>query len=51
MSRISDILAVEYLARHCASPQCGKCRARSRWFRRKARRSGKSPAPKYTGRK
>ncbi len=51
MSRMSDLLASAYLAGHCTSPQCRKCRARARWYRRKARRSGKSLTRTKTGRK
>jgi hypothetical protein len=51
VSRITDLLASGYIARHCTDPYCGKCIARARWYRRKARRSGKSPARKNTGRK
>ena len=50
MSRISDLIAVTEIARHCTDPQCGKCRARARWYRRKARSSGKT-ARKGNGRK
>lgn len=43
MSRITDLIAIEYIARnHCTNPTCQKCSARVRWFRRKAWRSGKS---------
>ena len=42
MSRMSDLIAVAEIARHCTDPQCGKCRARARWYRRKAQRSEKT---------
>lgn len=51
MSRMSDLLATGYLIRHCAEPQCAKCRARARWNRRKAPRSGKTEIRKSNGRK
>jgi hypothetical protein len=41
VNRVNDLLATEYLARHCTEPQCRKCSARVRWYRRKARRSTK----------
>jgi hypothetical protein len=37
--------------RHCADTRCRKCRARARWNRRKARRDGKNPVRRNTGRK
>jgi hypothetical protein len=43
MSRINDLLAAEYIGRHCTNPECRKCRARAHWYRRKAWRSGKKP--------
>ncbi len=44
MSRITDLsAAVVVSARHCTELGCRKCRARSRWLRRKAWRSRKSP--------
>ena len=43
MSRVTDISAVVVSARHCHEPGCGKCHARSRWLRRRAWRSRKSP--------
>jgi hypothetical protein len=46
VSRISDLIAATEIARHCLDPQCGKCQARARWYRRKARRHGKAPARK-----
>lgn len=51
MSRISDLIAAAEAARHCTDRQCGKCRARSRWYRRKSRKSGKTLARKTTRRK
>ena len=48
MSRISDLLATEYIACHCTKPDCGKCIARSRWNRRKGWRSTKSKVRKNT---
>lgn len=48
MSRISDITAATEITRHCTDPRCRKCRARSRWQRRKAWRTGQSPARKST---
>ena len=44
MSRITDLIAAAEIACHCTDPRCRKCRARSQWYRRKAWRSGKSPA-------
>jgi hypothetical protein len=41
VSPMNDLLTGGYLARHCTEPHCGKCSARARWYRRKARRSGK----------
>jgi hypothetical protein len=44
MSRMTDLPAsVIATARHCTEPGCAKCRARSRWLRRRAWRSRKSP--------
>jgi hypothetical protein len=44
MSLITDLsAAVVVSARHCHEPGCDKCRARSRWMRRRAWRSRKSP--------
>ena len=45
MSRITDLSAAVVVpaARHCDELGCRKCRARSRWLRRKAWRSRKSP--------
>jgi hypothetical protein len=44
MSRAADLTAaVVVSARHCNELDCAKCRARSRWLRRKAWRSCKSP--------
>jgi hypothetical protein len=46
VSRISDLLAAEYIARHCANPQCTKCIARARWYRRKGWRAAKTSTRK-----
>ena len=45
MSRITDLSAAVVIpaARHCTEPGCAKCRARSRWLRRRAWQSRKSP--------
>jgi hypothetical protein len=43
MSRTTDLPAVAVVARHCHKFGCDKCRARSRWARRKSWRSRKSP--------
>ena len=44
MTRTTDLTAaVVVSARHCRRFDCGKCRARSRWLRRKSWRSRKSP--------
>jgi hypothetical protein len=51
MSRISDLTSVVYSGRHCHDIDCRKCRARSRWMRRKAWRSGKSPNHRSHGQK
>lgn len=48
MSRITELIAVTEITRHCTDPQCSKCRARSRWYRRKARDSKKTPVLKKT---
>jgi len=45
VSRITDLnAAAAEIARHCADPRCRKCRARSHWYRRKAWRTGQTPA-------
>lgn len=47
MSRITDLIAAEYIARsHCADPTCHKCTARARWLRRKAWQSHKTASRK-----
>jgi hypothetical protein len=47
MSRITDLMATEYIARsHCADPTCQKCSARVRWYRRKGWRTDKAPTRK-----
>jgi hypothetical protein len=33
----------ESIPRHCPNARCHKCRARARWYRRKAWRTHKSP--------
>ena len=44
MSRLSDLTAaVVVSSRHCNRFDCPKCRARSRWARRKSWRASKSP--------
>jgi hypothetical protein len=43
--------AVAVSGRHCNEPGCEKCRARSRWMRRRALRSRKSPNPAARNRK
>ena len=45
MSRMTDLTAAVIIsARHCTELDCAKCRARSRWLRRKAWRARKSPS-------
>lgn len=51
MTRITDIAAAVYIARHCTDPRCRKCAARARWQRRKGWAAGKTPNRKNTGRK
>ena len=53
MSRITDLMAIEYIARsHCADPTCQKCSARVRWLRRKSWRTAKAHSRKNSnGRK
>jgi hypothetical protein len=44
MTRMTGLTAAAVVsARHCTEPDCAKCRARSRWHRRKSWRSRKSP--------
>jgi hypothetical protein len=44
MSRPTDLAAAVLVsARHCHEPGCDKCHARSRWLRRRAWRTRKSP--------
>jgi hypothetical protein len=43
VNRVTDLAAAVSTARHCNDFSCAKCRARSRWMRRKAWRSRKSP--------
>ena len=52
MSRVTDLSAsVVVTTRHCHEPSCAKCRARSRWLRRRAWRSRKSPNSSHSDRK
>jgi hypothetical protein len=54
MSRITDLASacsIAPSARHCREFDCEKCRAQSRWMRRKSWRSRKSPARRNHGRK
>lgn len=51
MSRITDLSAVVISAGPCNEFGCQKCRARSRWFRRRAWRSRKSPNRRDRARK
>jgi hypothetical protein len=51
MSEITAATSVVYSGRHCHDIDCRKCRARSRWNRRKAWRSRKSPDRRSHGRK
>jgi hypothetical protein len=54
MNRITDLASassVVHSARHCGGFDCEKCRAQSRWMRRKSWRSRKSPARRRRGRK
>jgi hypothetical protein len=51
MSRITDLLAVAVITRHCPQAGCGKCAARSRWSGRKGLRSAKTSTRKNTERK
>ena len=41
----------ESLPRHCTNIRCRKCRARVRWYRRKAWRCHKSPIRRLSGKK
>jgi len=46
MTRAADLSAVALVvvtARHCTELDCQKCRARSRWLRRRSWRARKSP--------
>ena len=51
MSRITNLSAIAVSARHCTESDCKKCRARSRWMRRKSWRSRKSVNRRMRGRK
>ena len=48
---ITDLSIVAIPARHCTEMYCKKCRARSRWMRRKSWRSRKSVNRRMRGRK
>ena len=41
----------ESIIRHCASTRCPKCRARLRWYRRKAWHSRRNPIRSLAGKK
>ncbi|HEX3962487.1 MAG TPA: hypothetical protein VHZ03_38640 [Trebonia sp.] len=44
MTKTADLPGVVVVsARHCNELDCAKCRARSRWLRRKSWRARKSP--------
>jgi hypothetical protein len=44
MTKAADLSAVVVVSgRHCNELDCAKCRARSRWMRRKSWRARKSP--------
>jgi hypothetical protein len=43
--------AVESIARHCMNTRCRKCRARVRWYRRKAWHSRNSRIRSLQGKK
>jgi hypothetical protein len=51
VSMITDLSIVAISARHCTEMDCKKCRARSRWMRRKSWRSRKSVNRRMRGRK
>jgi hypothetical protein len=51
VTRISDLSATVISTRHCHQFNCAKCRARSRWMRRKSWRSRKSPNNRNRDRK
>ena len=51
VSRMTDLSAAVYSGRHCHDIDCRKCRARSRWMRRKAWRTRKNPNRRNRGRK
>lgn len=52
MSRITDLMAIEYITRgHCADPACQKCQAQFRWRRRKGWRTRKTSVRTNAGRK
>jgi hypothetical protein len=41
----------EAVTRHCANTRCSKCRARARWYRRKAWHSRTNPTRRLPGKK
>jgi hypothetical protein len=41
----------ESITRHCVNIHCAKCRARARWYRRKARYSRRNPTRSLPGKK
>ena len=52
MSRVTDVSTAAVISiRHCHEFDCKKCRARSRWLRRKSWRSRKSVNRRMRGRK
>ncbi len=51
MSRVTEVIAATYVARHCTEFGCRKCIARARWSRRKRWQSQKRPIRRATGRK
>jgi hypothetical protein len=51
VSMITDLSIVAISVRHCTEMDCKKCRARSRWMRRKSWRSRKSVNRRMRGRK
>jgi hypothetical protein len=51
MSRVTEVIAATYVARHCTEYGCRKCIARARWNRRKGWQTRKSPIRRKTGRK
>jgi hypothetical protein len=51
MSRATDLTFAVSATRHCPDPRCRKCRARGRWYRRRAWRTRKNPNRRHHGRK